>query len=197
MVSGILTVIMLLHSGHVAFPSSWFKNNMHWWTVLWIFTQPSLIIFVFINFSKRHYIIIPLLSIKVNTNLFSMGYTLGEQSKAKLKGVRPELVKVIELAITKSDQDFTVHEGLRSVERQKMLVETGKSQTMNSRHITGDAVDLWVLVDGKVTWDMKCYKKLAAVVLDCAKELEVDVEWGGAWKFKDGPHFQLSWKTYP
>jgi peptidoglycan L-alanyl-D-glutamate endopeptidase CwlK len=30
-----------------------------------------------------------------------------------------------------------------------------------------------------------------------AKAEKVPLEWGGDWKFKDGPHFQLPWATHP
>ena len=63
-----------------------------------------------------------------------------------LEGVHPDLVKVVHRAAALSDIDFTVLEGLRTVARQKQLVKAGASKTMNSRHITGHAVDLAVLV---------------------------------------------------
>ena len=88
-------------------------------------------------------------------------------------------------------------EGLRTVSKQKQLVAAGASKTMNSRHITGHAVDLAVLVGGKVRWDWPLYRKLAVFVKQAAKELNVPIEWGGDWKsFKDGPHWQLPWKDY-
>ena len=75
-----------------------------------------------------------------------------------------------------------------------MLVKEGKSQTMNSRHLTGHAVDL---VPFPVSWDWTYFYPIADAMKDAAQELGVDLEWGGDWKsFKDGPHFQLSWRTY-
>ncbi|MCX2590170.1 M15 family metallopeptidase, partial [Proteus penneri] len=42
------------------------------------------------------------------------------------------------------------------------------------------------------------FKKVADAMMQAAKELSVDIEWGGNWKtFKDGPHFQLTHKAYP
>lgn len=127
-----------------------------------------------------------------------MTYKLGTLSLSRLKGVHPDLVRVVKRAIEITDVDFTVLEGLRSLDRQKTLVASGASKTMNSRHLTGHAVDLAPVVDGKVSWDWPLYHRIAKAMKQAAKELGVPVEWGGDWKtFKDGPHWQLPWKKYP
>lgn len=119
-------------------------------------------------------------------------FKLGATSLARLKGVHPDLVKVVKRAIELTKQDFTVLEGLRSKERQKQLVAKGASKTMNSYHLTGHAVDIAPLVNGQVTWDWKYYHPLAAVMKAAAKELGVNITWGGDWTtFKDGPHWQI------
>jgi len=122
-------------------------------------------------------------------------YRLSAKSRSKLDGVHPDLVVVVERAIGLSSQDFSVGEGLRSISRQRELVETGKSTTMNSRHLTGHAVDLFPY---PVSWDWEHFYPIADAMKQAAKELNVDLEWGGDWKkFPDGPHFQLSWENYP
>ena len=121
-------------------------------------------------------------------------YKLSNKSLKKMEGVHPDLVAVVKRAIEITEQDFSVTEGLRSVERQKELVATGKSTTMNSRHLTGHAVDL---VPYPVSWDWEFFYPIADAMKDAAQELGVDLEWGGDWtSFKDGPHFQLSWRSY-
>ena len=130
-------------------------------------------------------------------------YTLGVRSKARLRGVHPDLVKVVERAINLTTVDFTVLEGVRDPLRQMKLVEAGASQTMNSRHIPGadgfaKAVDLGAWVDDEVRWDWPLYHKIAAAMLEAARELNVKIVWGGSWtKFRDGPHFELDRKAYP
>ena len=127
-----------------------------------------------------------------------MAFTLGTRSKANLQGVHPDLVKVVQRAIQITDQDFTVIEGLRDIKRQEELLRKGATQTMNSRHLTGHAVDVAPWVNGQISWDWKYYPEMAKAMKDAAKELKVDLEWGGNWKsFKDGPHFQLTWRSYP
>lgn len=120
-----------------------------------------------------------------------MTFKLGSTSLARLKGVHPDLVKVVKRAIEITPIDFTVLEGLRTKERQKLLVARGASKTMNSYHITGHAIDIAPLVNGQVTWDWKYYNELAPVIKQAAEELNVDITWGGNWKFKDGPHWQI------
>jgi peptidoglycan L-alanyl-D-glutamate endopeptidase CwlK len=126
-----------------------------------------------------------------------MTYALSAASLAKLSHLHPDLQKVVKRAIQLTPVDFTVLEGLRTIERQKKLVAAGASKTMNSRHLTGHAVDLAPLEDGEVSWAWPLYHKLAPAVKQAAKELGVPITWGGDWKFKDGPHWELSWKHYP
>lgn len=124
-----------------------------------------------------------------------MSYKLGSKSKQKLEGVHSDLVKVVERAIEISEQDFSVIEGMRSIERQKQLLADGKSTTMNSRHLTGHAVDL---APYPMSWDWKYFYPIADAMKQAAEELDVKIVWGGDWKsFPDGPHFQLDWGAYP
>ena len=124
-------------------------------------------------------------------------YKLGPRSQSRLNGVHPDLVKVVERAIEITTVDFTVLEGLRDPARQKTLMESGASQTLNSRHITGHAVDLGAWVDNQVDWSWPLYHKIAAAMKEAARQVNVPIEWGGDWKMKDGPHWQLPWKDYP
>jgi len=123
---------------------------------------------------------------------------LGPRSIARLKGVHEDLVKVVERAIQITSVDFTVLEGLRDPMRQRKLVEAGASQTMNSRHLTGHAVDLGAWVDEEVRWDWPLYHKIAQAMKAAAAEMNVPIVWGGDWRtFKDGPHFELDRRKYP
>lgn len=123
-----------------------------------------------------------------------MAYKLGRRSLQRLGGVNNDLVAIVKRAITISDIDFTVLEGMRTLERQKKLLASGASTTLNSRHLTGHAVDLGAWVDGTVSWHWPHYHKIADAMMRAAEELGIELEWGGDWKsFPDGPHFQLPW----
>ncbi len=125
-------------------------------------------------------------------------FKLGKRSIERLQGVHPDLVRVVERAIDLTTVDFTVLEGLRSPERQQTLVASGASQTLNSRHITGHAVDLGAWVDSQVDWSWPLYTKIANAMKAAANELGVAIVWGGDWRtFKDGPHFELDRRYYP
>ena len=121
-----------------------------------------------------------------------MTYSLSKKSLERLEGVDERLVRVVKKAIEITPIDFTVLEGLRTLERQKQLVSEGFSQTLKSKHLTGHAVDLGCIVDGKITWDKQHYVTLSLAVKKAAEELRINIRWGGDFKsFFDGPHFEL------
>lgn len=121
-----------------------------------------------------------------------MTFQLSDKSLRRLEGVHPDLVRVVKRAIEITPVDFLVVEGLRTKERQAYLLDAGKSRTMNSYHLTGHAVDIAPVVNGKVSWDWKFFHPMADAMMKAADELGVKIEWGGKWKtFPDGPHFQI------
>jgi peptidoglycan LD-endopeptidase CwlK len=126
---------------------------------------------------------------------------LNERSERNLVGVHPRLVAIVRRAATMLDDDglgFIVTEGLRTVERQRQLVAKGASRTMNSRHITGHAVDIAATIDGEVRWDWPLYGQLAGHMKLAAGDLGTIMVWGGDWRsFRDGPHFEIDPKRYP
>lgn len=127
-----------------------------------------------------------------------MTFKFGQRSEERLKDVHPDLVKVVRRALEISKVDFAVLEGIRSPERQAQMVKSGASQTLNSRHLTGHAIDVAPVVGNQVRWDWPLYYPLAEAMKAAAAELNIPIEWGGDWrKFKDGPHWQLPWSKYP
>jgi len=123
----------------------------------------------------------------------------GSRSLKNMTGIHPDLRLVLDKALQDSPLDFVVIEGLRTKERQKQLVASGASQTMNSRHITGHAVDLLPIgPNGKGAFDWPLYDQLGPAVKKAAADLGIELDWGGDWKkFKDGPHFELDRTAYP
>lgn len=111
-------------------------------------------------------------------------FKLSQRSINNLKGTKSQLQDVVSRAIQLTEVDFVVIEGLRSIARQQELVRQGASQTMNSKHITGDAVDLaaW---NGTIRWEMPFYFKIAEAVKQAAIENNVAIRWGGAWSVND------------
>ena len=125
-------------------------------------------------------------------------FKLSKRSLDRLAGVNETLQLVVLRAIQLTEVDFVVLEGLRTKERQLELVRAGASRTMNSRHLTGHAVDLGAWVGGEVRWDWPLYYKLAEAMKSAAWDMNTKIEWGGDWRsFKDGPHFQLPFKEFP
>src|SRR5699024_3616070 len=97
-------------------------------------------------------------------------FRFSHRSEKNLEGVKPQLVAVVRRALELTEVDFGITEGLRSRYRQKQLVAAGKSRTMNSRHLTGDAVDVVAYVGSKVSWDWPLYEKIALAFKQAAAE---------------------------
>lgn len=151
-----------------------------------------------------------------------MSFSFSDRSRSKLVGVHPDLVAVMERAIKVSPIDFGITEGLRTAARQKELVASGASKTMNSRHITGHAVDVAAYLGKELRWDFGLYMQIAEAVQEVAIQLNVPIVWGACWQvinraddlgslvsqyaerkrkeggkpLIDGPHFELWREVY-
>lgn len=129
-----------------------------------------------------------------------MGFEFGSKSRERLEGVNEELVRVLELALskyTKIDFGIPQYGGLRTVAEQQELYHSGKSKAdgilQKSNHQSGNAVDVFAYVDGKASWDEYHLTHIATAILRAACELGVDVKWGGHWKsFIDMPHYEVA-----
>jgi hypothetical protein len=121
-----------------------------------------------------------------------MTFKLSKRSLDRLNGVDDDLVAVVKRAIELTKVDFGVTEGIRTLDRQRVLFNEGKSKTMKSKHLIGRAVDVVAYVNGKVSWDKEHYVTISKAFKQAAKELEVSIRWGGDFKsFFDGPHYEL------
>lgn len=124
-------------------------------------------------------------------------FKFSARSLNNLKGVHPDLVRLMIQAIDISPIDFGILEGLRSPERQQEVIAQGKSWTKNSRHLTGHAVDVGIYLDKEITWDNKYYIQLAQTIKKLSQDLSIPIEWGGDWPKRDDGHYELSWRAYP
>lgn len=125
---------------------------------------------------------------------------LSARSTERLNSIRMDLRKVVLRAFETVPFDVSVLEGFRNKDRQQELFNAGKSKTLNSRHLTGNAVDL---APYPIDWnDTDRFKILAEHMFAAAKELNVTIRWGGNWSrnsihdkppssFVDMPHFEL------
>lgn len=144
-------------------------------------------------------------------------FKFSKRSERNLESVHPYLAMAVRKALSYGDTDFSVVEGVRSVERQRELYSKGATRTMNSLHLEqpdgyGHAVDLY-------PWpiDMEAVRRNSAVeivrfgvikglVFAAFKELETDglvsgkLRWGGDWdmdgqtldhSFFDAPHIEI------
>jgi peptidoglycan L-alanyl-D-glutamate endopeptidase CwlK len=127
-----------------------------------------------------------------------VSFRLSARSRERMTGVHPALVAVIEAAIRRSSVDFLITEGMRTPARQAALVRAGASRTLKSRHLTGHAVDVAAVVEGKVRWDWPLYPRIAEAVKAAAAKQGTAIVWGGDWPIlRDGPHFELDRKVFP
>tara|TARA_B000000609_G_C24167278_1_gene347799 strand:- start:154 stop:606 length:453 start_codon:yes stop_codon:yes gene_type:complete len=112
-------------------------------------------------------------------------YKLSNRSLDRLNGVDDRLVEVVKAAIQETEVDFGVIQGLRTLEEQKKLFESGASQTMKSKHLDGLAVDLMAYVGGRGSWELNVYDEIADAMKWAADDVGVPIRWGAAWHIAD------------
>lgn len=131
--------------------------------------------------------------------------TLSPICENRLEQVHPDLVSIVRASAAawpSNGTSFRITCGARTIAEQKRLVETGASRTMRSRHLIAQngyshAVDIAIFVDGKIRWDWPLYVTASQIFKKSALALAIPLEWGGDWtSFRDGPHYQLPWKTH-
>lgn len=149
-----------------------------------------------------------------------MSFNFGNKSNERLASVKPQLAAVVRRALELTTQDFFVLEGRRTKKAQQEYFGAGrtaaelkaagvdpslarpserqKTWTLNSKHLTGDAVDVcpW-----PVDWDtLSKFDAIAKAMFAAAKELKTPIRWGHDWDRdgivrergeSDGPHFEL------
>lgn len=124
--------------------------------------------------------------------------TLGTKELTMLAGAHPDLQRLVKAAFPLIPGEARVIEVRRTIERQKQLVAQGASKTMKSRHLTGHAVDIVPLENGKVSWRWPLFWPIVEAMEKTSKRLGIPHEAGARWKsFPDGPHHQLPWVKYP
>ena len=130
---------------------------------------------------------------KIDKELETKKYTLSPRSIRELRGVHPDIIKIVHRAIEITEQDYMVTDGLRSSKEQMQLVKKGVSKTRNSYHQYGLAVDL-VAIDaqGKPSWDKRLYPAINRAVKQAQKELDLEILDNGfdLWKW-DEAHWQM------
>ena len=114
-----------------------------------------------------------------------MPFTLSQRSLGRLDGVKNELHSVVTTAITLTNVDFGVSCGLRTEKEQEDLVARGASQTMKSKHLTGDAVDVVAYIGNRISWELNLYDDIADAFKEASVREGVGIKWGASWHIPD------------
>lgn len=142
---------------------------------------------------------------------------LTERDYKRLHGCDSRLIKIIEYAAEHTVQPFIVNEGKRTIETQtayyaqgrKTLEEVNRlrkiaglnniaesqnkhtvTKTMNSKHIKGEAVDLYPITNGKVDSSKEALRKVADAMKDGAEYYNIKIDGGFNWGW-DFYHYQI------
>ena len=114
-----------------------------------------------------------------------MSFQLSQRSKKRLKGVDSELIKLVNLAIEDTPIDFGIpeHGGIRTDAEQNLMFTKGASKCdgfkIKSAHQSGKAFDFYAYVYGHASWDSVHLAILYGVFAVKAKDLGIDLVWGG------------------
>ena len=121
-----------------------------------------------------------------------MAFKLSKRSMTRMEGIRPDMISIVTEAIKHTSVDFGVTCGMRTIEQQRELVRTKRSQTMKSKHLTGLAVDVVAYFGKEVSWEGAVYDDIADAFKAASEKLSIPVRWGGAWHINDIAAFKGS-----
>ena len=112
-------------------------------------------------------------------------FKLSQRSLDRIDGIDEELY-TLESArlytIRRMILVFPTLEGLRTIEEQRALVDSGASKTMKSKHLDGMAFDFMVFLGPRVCWELKFYDDVGDAIVKTAKDMGIkQLKWGGAW----------------
>lgn len=126
-----------------------------------------------------------------------IGYKFSQRSFNNLKGVYPGLVACVVIALYKfTEVDFVVIDGVRTMAQQRKEVQSGDSDTLDSKHLIqpdgfAHAVDLAPWVNGRIPWKQwKYFRSISKGMFMAANFLDIELTWGGNWQSMDGPHYE-------
>ena len=110
-----------------------------------------------------------------------MAFTLSQRSLGRLDGVNNKLHSVVTTAIGLTNVDFGVTCGLRTEKEQEDLVARGASQSLKSKHLTGDAVDVVAYIGSRISWELNLYDDIADAFKEASIKEGVSIRWGASW----------------
>lgn len=114
-----------------------------------------------------------------------------ERSLQQLNTCCQELQDICNEAI--KEMDFTVICGHRSEKEQNEAFERGASKLKypNSKHNSNPSIAVDI-APYPIKWtDKKRFIELSKIMKRIAKEKNIELVWGGDWKFVDMPHYEV------
>lgn len=133
---------------------------------------------------------------------YTKPFYFGANSKKNLAGVHPKLAAIAEKALSLSTVDFSIIDGVRTIEEQRKYFAQGASRTMKSKHLIqpdgfAHAIDIGIIengvyLKGNTQDDQRKYYLVKDAFMQAAKVLGVSITWGGQFRdLVDLGHFEL------
>jgi len=134
-----------------------------------------------------------------------------QTNQNNLKNVHPNLVTIIREAAQNCPVPFIIIEGVRTAEKQKKIYAQGRTlpgaivtycdgvKEKSNHQLKDDgygyAVDLYPYISGKILITESNVPEILQIIAkhikETAQKINISITWGGDWKIRDYPHFEL------
>lgn len=129
-----------------------------------------------------------------------MSFKFGKNSEKQLATVDPRLQRVARRALELSPHDFTIVQGIRTVEQSAQNIKNGTSFLKNpesSKHVRGLALDFAPYINGKIDWnDLDAFWKIVAAFKQAGNELGIALRFGADWNGNGDYRDEIQRGTY-